>query len=290
MKVGDGVVVKGDGRTGIVVFAEDAAAGRVEVDLDDGSGVGAFTHAELGHMLPPATYVSGRERRGRLLQRRRRVRLPRSWILSSRSCGSAGVGWVRCCASDVKRFVFACASGLALQKPGWWPYVPSDGVRRDFAKAQRNGLTAAEVAAAQAREGAAGGAGGDEADGFPIPAGWQQTWTALPDGCGDFCCYSYECGAISCAACKGTATWPRCAKEGCTRAIRNRSSTACKCGHPVGGDLRFPVRYVCATQVAEDCGDGQVLNPTFCTVLCERCFETVDHPHSDFIAVHPDGR
>ena len=111
----------------------------------------------------------------------------------------------------------------AEYKPGWWPYEPTAEQRKDFATWAKFGLTADE-------------------HGVDMPPAWQREWEE-ENACGGWCCYSFECGAISCDLCAKTAVWPRCPE--CGRAFRRSSSAGekCKCGASLEGDvLRFRTR------------------------------------------------
>jgi hypothetical protein len=128
--------------------------------------------------------------------------------------------------------------------------------------------------------------------------GWQKGWRV---GCGSWCCYSFECAHITCDECRRSAVWPVC--PDCGVVVRNPGEDGVCRGNPAAGKrgactfqlkrLEMPFRYVCTKQVSVRCGvNGEFeLSPTFCAVICERCFEKGEffHEHREFMRIGPDG-
>ena len=116
-------------------------------------------------------------------------------------------------------------------------------------------------------------------------------------GCGEWCCYSYECGHICCSECGESAVFPRCTECGTTNVL---GSAKCpgpvgkKCGTDLTSQPRNCVRYVDQWgPVSAACGlNGEkILNPTFFAVFCQQCFESgsLDRPHKEYLKIDMDG-
>lgn len=120
--------------------------------------------------------------------------------------------------------------------------------------------------------------------------GWQQKW-APAARCGEWCCYSTECGAHTCFSCRRTAIYPRCPQ--CNAAhVGSQIPDRCPfsaCGADLSEIRSGCKRYVCAKQIAVSVGPENhfVLNPTYCSCFCDRCFHSgsLTHPHEDFIEI-----